>query len=117
MNWRPIDNMHKRDISDINLPPGEAYDIFLSLFQYSDPLITSDDSHSAADSRIRPAKRGLKLGAERNRVLSRTNPTVLSQNFLDPADRPGILPNPSEAVSEGVGEILRNGNSDTSMIR
>jgi hypothetical protein len=48
--------MPKGDISDGYLPAGQAYDILLSLFQYNDPLITSDEIYSAADSQIRHAK-------------------------------------------------------------
>jgi hypothetical protein len=56
MRWKPIDNMPKRDISDRYLPAGETYDLLSDLFQYNDPLIICDQSHSVTDSEIRPTK-------------------------------------------------------------
>jgi hypothetical protein len=52
--------MSKRDNSDRYLPAGETYDLPLLLFQSNDPLITSDESNSAADSHNLPTKGGLK---------------------------------------------------------
>jgi hypothetical protein len=58
MRWNLIDNMPKRDISDRYLPAGQAYDLLCYLFQYNNPLITTQHSYPATDSEIIPTKVG-----------------------------------------------------------